>query len=186
MFVGKVICDHCNRPNMASAMECEHCGKALHETVTVSDSFREELRLRVAEIQAKNPATIKLTIVDDEPENPVSLASTMRRDVLLVEQESGKHYHISHDCAGMIDVGRFPDSESDLQINLSQISGRSGGVSRFHASFQWHNNSLYVIDHNSKNGTYVNNHRLEPEQFTELADHDIVSFGYVSCVVYFQ
>ena len=186
MFIGKVICNHCNLPNSANAIECEHCGKALHETVTVSASFREELRQRIARIQAKNPATIKLTIVEDDTKNPVSTVPSMRRDVLLVEQESGKQYHISHDCAGMIEVGRFPETESNTQINLSQISGRSGGVSRFHASFQWHNNSLYVIDHNSKNGTYLNDHRLEPEHLTELTDRDIVSFGYVSCVVYFQ
>ena len=101
MFVGKIICDHCNQPNMAKAIECIHCGKALHETVAVSDSFREELRQRIAKIQAKNPAAIRLSIVEDHSRSlkisPQMSVSSICHDVLLIEEESGKQYQISRD-----------------------------------------------------------------------------------------
>lgn len=38
----------------------------------------------------------------------------------------------------------------------------------------------YIIDLESANGTYVNNHRIEARSYVELLEKDVVKFGYSS------
>ena len=51
------------------------------------------------------------------------------------------------------------------------------GVSRRHATISYRDNWLILIDHNSTNGTFLNGHRLVPEQPRVIRDKDTIRVG---------
>jgi len=59
-------------------------------------------------------------------------------------------------------------------------------LSRRHASFRQTTSGWIVADHGSKNGTFVNWIRLEPEESVPLQEGDVVAFGTAEFVVHLE
>ena len=53
----------------------------------------------------------------------------------------------------------------------------NNAVSRIHADIITKNNSFFVKDENSTNGTYVNGNRLSPNEEVQVFDGDIITFA---------
>ena len=181
MFLGKQICDNCSESNPAKAMHCDNCGAILNKTISVGESFRDELQQRVAELQEKN----RVQYSDDRDNNRQSmLFLPITEKIMLTEQVTGMEFLIENDVADDILIGRG-DSEVDDEIflDLTKVAGWNGGVSRQHASLTYVDDNWYLTDHRSKNGTYLNGKRIRPEQARILHDKDFISFGYVNFLV---
>ncbi len=78
------------------------------------------------------------------------------------------------------------DSTKTIELKSGDIIGRSEGnhqfplstkMSRSHCQFILEGNIAYILDLNSRNGTYVNSVRIEPNKKTILGDGHILNFG---------
>jgi len=71
--------------------------------------------------------------------------------------------------------------ETEIGREVGPLAHRLAGhltVSRRHASLRiTRSGRLFVIDHNSSNGTFRNEHRIDPSVLVELRDGDTVSFS---------
>lgn len=75
------------------------------------------------------------------------------------------------------DVGRNP--ACDIHIDDKNIS-------RIHASFYYENTSWFIMDKDSKNGTYLNGKKLEHNTKYELYPDDSITFAQSSTYVFFK
>lgn len=71
-------------------------------------------------------------------------------------------------------IGKMPDSTNFI-INNSLIS-------RIHARFYFKENTYYIEDMNSSNGTYINDVSISPYTMTEINNSDIITFANVSFI----
>lgn len=178
MFLGKQICNKCEQPNPAKTTHCMRCGAILDETIAVGTSFRDELQQQLAQLQEARRLQ-EFRAIETNP-----LTSPIPPNITLTEQITGVEFLIAHDGADNILIGRMGSEKNNTtSIDLSKLAGWNGGVSRQHASlirldYNWH-----VIDHHSKNGTYLNGKRIQPEKAHRLHDKDFISFGYVNFLV---
>ncbi|MBX3081362.1 MAG: FHA domain-containing protein, partial [Anaerolineae bacterium] len=63
------------------------------------------------------------------------------------------------------------------ELDLSPYGGIQAGVSRRHARLFVHDRGLYIQDLGSTNGTFINEHQLQPESPYRLHDGDVIDFG---------
>lgn len=75
------------------------------------------------------------------------------------------------DADGRISVGR----SRDVDICIGDAS-----VSHVHAHFEREGEATFIIDDGSRNGTFVNLARLEPQRRCPVDDEDVITFGRVS------
>lgn len=74
-------------------------------------------------------------------------------------------------------VGRFEMSMNTPPLDLTKYNAIQKGVSRRHALFRPTPNSLFLLDQESLNGTFVNGVRLKASEAHELNDKDVISFA---------
>ena len=70
-----------------------------------------------------------------------------------------------------------PMSAFRPDLDYSRFGAMRYGVSRRHALVRPNGDSLYIVDQNSTNGTWVNGQRLTPGQSFPLADGDVIELG---------
>lgn len=75
-------------------------------------------------------------------------------------------------CVGETWIGR----SNDCGLIADRIDPYDN-VSRRHAVVSWDGADLYVRDHESLNGTFVNDRGLPPRERRQLHDGDVVRFG---------
>jgi pSer/pThr/pTyr-binding forkhead associated (FHA) protein len=86
-----------------------------------------------------------------------------------------------------ITIGRDRESNPHLSlvdIDLEPYNAAEEGVSRVHAYIQYGLKGIQIIDLNSRNGTFINGHRLDPFIPAALQDHDRLQFGQFQVTVY--
>ncbi len=71
-------------------------------------------------------------------------------------------------------IGKLSDSANYIMDNAL--------ISRLHARFYFKEESYYVEDLNSSNGTYVNNNPLSPHTMTEIYDGDYITFSHLTYI----
>lgn len=59
-------------------------------------------------------------------------------------------------------LGRFEETSSPQTIDLTQYWGVESGVSRVHCHVTLEDDTLYISDLDSKNGTFISGERLTP------------------------
>lgn len=67
-------------------------------------------------------------------------------------------------------LGRMEDPDSNIQIKSSRVSKHHGFLKKKYGKF-------YIVDNNSKNGIYVNGHKIESSLEFLLDDQDEISLG---------
>ena len=98
--------------------------------------------------------------------------------LILTERETGKKFVIGHDDLREAVIGRTNQQTGySPTIDLSPLEAHKYGVSRRHATISYRDNWLILIDHNSTNGTFLNGHRLVPEQPRVIRDKDTIRIG---------
>jgi hypothetical protein len=84
-------------------------------------------------------------------------------------------------------IGRTdPTADERPQLDLTPYSGYQMGISRRHALFRLEQRRLELIDLGSRNGTFLNGSRLQPEQPVPLHDGDEVRLGKIVMRLYVQ
>lgn len=105
---------------------------------------------------------------------------TVRPNSTLVvrEQRSGKVFRFPVKDIDEIAIGRRSTSTHHLlQIDLSDLIEPEDGISRRHASLIKQNNLLFIVDRDSRNGTFLNGQKLIPEQLRIVRDSDMIRVG---------
>jgi pSer/pThr/pTyr-binding forkhead associated (FHA) protein len=83
-------------------------------------------------------------------------------------------------------VGRADaDGQVQPELDLNPYDGLRNGVSRKHASIVYEDETLYIEDLNSTNGTRINGYQLTPGKLYRLRDGDELEFGRVRVVIRF-
>lgn len=81
---------------------------------------------------------------------------------------------LHEDAGGLVDVGR----ETTRTLHISDVR-----VSRHHASVRRMDGAVQVMDHGSRNGTFVNGNRLVPGVWSAVAEDATLRFGRSLCLV---
>ena len=71
-------------------------------------------------------------------------------------------------------------------VDLAVLEGHNQGVSRRHATLIRKNDWLMIIDHSSKNGTFLNGQPLIPEQPRIIRDGDTIRIGLITLQISYQ
>lgn len=132
-------------------------------------------------------ATAKMPQLDDE-DGLLHIGSVrFRGNLLLTEKDTGTVHRIENEQLDEALIGRL-DMKTGFrpQIDFTNVDGRELGVSRRHATINQRGDLIFVTDHNSLNGTYLNGQRLVPEQARVMRDSDTLRIGHVTLIVSFE
>ena len=78
-------------------------------------------------------------------------------------------------------IGRYDVSSGFvLGVDLAPYDAQKLGVSRQHAKIVYEDSFFYIQDLRSKNGTWLNYVKLEPQRLAVLSIGDIIQLGYFS------
>ncbi|HET9919403.1 MAG TPA: FHA domain-containing protein [Ktedonobacteraceae bacterium] len=110
---------------------------------------------------------LKVTAANAAVENK---APTARGHLVVIGGSNMFQPGTNFDLEPETTIGRGP-------INTIQIPEES--VSGVHTQLRYHNGIWYVLDANSRNGTFVNNQRLEPGKPLVVRPGDVVQVGFV-------
>ncbi len=143
---------------------CEHCDKP---TGTLP-------KLRVLQASEAN--------ADTQPTTAVHTNS-----VLIFDIDSQARSLVTFPLASRVVVGRADeDHPTHVDIDLSPYEAWKQGVSRRHACFLWHEQTLLLTDLGSTNGTYLNLARLRPDFQYVVEYGDEVRFAHLAVRVYYH
>ncbi|MEL6407704.1 MAG: FHA domain-containing protein [Chloroflexota bacterium] len=140
----------------------------------------EITQLGSAEQEAYSTESIVEGVEDDD--NPhVNIGSVRLREQLVVtEQKTGTRFTFPSDDITEIVIGRRSTTvRAVLQIDLGDIIEPTDGISRKHASIVRQDGLLFIVDRDSRNGTYLNGQKLVPEQLRIVRDSDMIRLGRV-------
>jgi pSer/pThr/pTyr-binding forkhead associated (FHA) protein len=83
-------------------------------------------------------------------------------------------------------IGREdPTIDFKPQLDLAPFNGQEAGVSRQHAMILEDGDKLILKDNQSRNGTILNDNKLDPASTPALHDGDVVQFGKLCMTIYF-
>jgi hypothetical protein len=108
------------------------------------------------------------------------------RRLELIIQGLKQHYTIaSHEIQDII-IGR-QDKRTNFcpYIDLTELDVQNLGVSRRHATINNQRGLLFITDHHSPNGTYVNGQRIVSEEPHVLTNGDTLHIGRVCVQIHF-
>lgn len=118
--------------------------------------------------------TRHVAIADEESEPKWGTAHFgSRTELILIARDNGQQFVFDASTIDELVIGRFdPDTNTSPPVDLEAAGGMDRGVSRRHASIIRQEGLLYVSDHGSHNGTYLNGQRLVAKQPRILRDGD--------------
>lgn len=88
-------------------------------------------------------------------------------------------------AGSVIILGRQEGNDRKVDFDLSELYGPDSGISRTHAILQIANNSVYIRDFDSTNGTFLNGSELYAMRDYPLNDGDELKLGRVKMRVIF-
>ena len=165
-----VICLACGQENDAIAQVCENCGEwlpdAQNQTLLSTKAVRlraelKEILAEVKEIPELKPAEIALHIIDFGDFIELNLS----RPVLL----------------GRGDKVRLSTTQF---IDLSNYNAYGLGLSRDHAEIHYEEETYYLADLGSSNGTSVNGHPISSNEPCRLEHGDKIFLGKLGIIFY--
>lgn len=121
------------------------------------------------------PTPAVVTVVTDDPATTV-LDEGSEGTTILGEQINGGR------LTRMSTNEQIPISRSEMTLGRERKSvdyclDGNGNIGRVHARIVVRDGSVYIVDNNSTNGTYVNNTKLRSGQEQVLHDNDIVKLA---------
>ena len=121
---------------------------------------------------------------DDRPVPPADQVAPPWRILLQIGGES--RTTIGLQVSPQMLVGRSDAGGGDVpDLDLGPLDGRRSGVSRRHALITYENETLFITDLNSTNGTRINGFQLTPGRSYRLRDGDELEFGRIRGIVRF-
>lgn len=177
-----IQCPHCLHLNSPTAVVCEACGASFDDSdddVTTTGKLPE---LEPGAIASELPLSTTTRRVDPGPEENIP-----RWGGAQINEKTQVVAHVlHHDRTVTVDVqetgtvllGRVKNVEVGIScLDLSEFEAVEAGVSRKHARFDLKDYSLYIMDLDSTNGTYLNGLRILPNQPRIVRDGDEIRLG---------
>jgi hypothetical protein len=144
------ICLYCGDEHLEGVLFCEGCGQAIHGGVVDATDDMEALE----KVSAVIPGSTErfgqdsaLAIYVQSASEAIVLQSVKKRIIF-----------------GRVDINNAQRPDLDL----TPYGALKKGVSRLHAAIGWSEDVLVLTDLGSANGTYLNNHRLGPNEAVVL------------------
>lgn len=178
------IDDKLNETSIVLPPEDELDVKATSEVKIDGDDAEKEI---IIEVEDETLATAKVSQLDDE-DGLLHIGSVrFRGNLLLTEKKTNKVHRIKNEDLDEALIGRLNlKTGFRPQIDFTNVDGKELGVSRRHATINQRGDLIFVTDHNSLNGTYLNGQRLVPEQARVMRDSDTLRIGHVTLIVSFE
>ena len=145
-----IICPNCGFNNLEGLLFCEDCGQNLSDAVS---------------------ATLPTKQVQNDPLGAIEKgtwgSANFGNDSNVVLHVRDSAEPLTLVPASSISLGRY-DSSSDTQpdIDFTPYGALDKGVSRHHASIEFTEDTLTLMDNGSSNGTFLNGQRLVPRSAT--------------------
>jgi hypothetical protein len=139
------------------------------------DAIMDELNQARQTIDGQRYVGTRLVTIAEEDSEPKwgTAHFGSRTELILIARDNGQQFVFDANTIDDLVIGRFdPDTNTSPPVDLEAAKGMDLGVSRRHASIIQQEGLLYVIDHGSHNGTYLNGQRLVPRQPRILRDGD--------------
>lgn len=175
-----IHCPHCGKTIKSIGSFCSYCGSPLDEDITggkhtTIDELREfdNDKSKIKENDTSLIFDSDAEYVYLPPGRTVPLDG-FSNTIKLFDTNSNKSIEIQK---AKFDVGRNPKCEISIDDN---------NISRIHASFYYEKSSWFIMDKDSKNGTYLNGKKLEHNTKYELYPDDSIKFAQSSTYVFFK
>jgi predicted DNA-binding protein len=189
----------CGKTIPANSQKCPKCG--VDPDLTLEDA--KDMRKRLNELlqpRARNQDTSvlkdpieKLLETQDIEANVDKLREIKSGELqfdgrlILTDEATGIQFVVPSDQLQEAIIGRGTDATGfKPTIDLSSVNGQMQGVSRRHATIQLRADVLIIIDHSSKNGTFVNEIRVAPGRARIIRNGDIIRIGNINLKVHFE
>jgi pSer/pThr/pTyr-binding forkhead associated (FHA) protein len=162
-------CPECGTDFLRGALYCEACGAAVHPAAKVHQARQPG--------KETGPATRRAT-VDHSPSIPTpETVEQMPSGLQVTIPGSDKTLTLR---GAVIRVGRAdPDDNYVPELDLSSHDGLELGVSRRHATIQWAEGVFFLVDQNSRNGTWLESERLVAGYAYRIPPQATVRFGHL-------
>ena len=110
-----------------------------------------------------------------------------RGNLILTDKDTRTVYRIENKDLDEAVIGRLNMKTGFRpQVDFTGADGKERGVSRRHATINQRGDLIFVTDHNSMNGTFLNGQRLVPEQARVMRDSDTLRIGHITLIVAFE
>lgn len=116
-------------------------------------------------------------LVDDEDEATSLLIDDEPTSLLSEGPQITYPYLIRKNSFDRMDINKPVFRIGKERSYVDYFVANNNAVSRIHADIITKNNSFFVKDENSTNGTYVNGNRLSPNEEVQVFDGDIITFA---------
>lgn len=116
-------------------------------------------------------------LVDDEDEATSLLIDDEPTSLLSEGPQITYPYLIRKNSFDRMDINKPVFRIGKERSYVDYFVADNNAVSRIHADIITKNNSFFVKDENSTNGTYVNGNRLSPKEEVQVFDGDIITFA---------
>jgi hypothetical protein len=165
-----VFCSICKNKNESGALICKYCGAPLE---TNPAEYRTTRQVDEEEGLA---SVLGEEYVKSLPPPPQGMALYVFGNAMPISVRSDEEFVIGRSVAG---------SPGPL-VDLAEFDGFALGVSRQHVMIRPARNGYEVIDLNSRNGTWLNEHRLAPDRPYPLNNRAQLRLGKMRLIVVFQ
>lgn len=158
-----VACLECGKANEPIAQACKYCGAWLGdaENQTLLSTMDVQLRTELEEFLAKENDALSLG------ENEIALKIIETDDILRLSIEQPL----------LLGRGDKVRKETRHFIDLGDYGAYRFGLSRDHAEIRYENNTYYLFDLGSSNGTSLNEQEITAKQNYELKNGDQIFLG---------
>ena len=85
------------------------------------------------------------------------------------------------DFTSEIEISCFPFLIGKMEENVNMVIDNPM-ISRIHAKIYFKENTYYIEDMNSSNGTYINNNLIQPHTLTEITAGDYITFSHLTYI----
>jgi hypothetical protein len=164
------ICPACSHKNRSGMLFCQDCGQPL--TASSDETAKE------SDLEQATDAFRRAAHSTDRFERASTLLLHIRNQAEPMMVELGDE---------QLTLGRVDNAKgSTVDIDLTQYGALKTGVSRVHAVFfRSEDDTLYVADLGSANGTFLNGHQLAANEPLPVNNGDEISLGKMRMHVYF-
>lgn len=164
------FCPHCQLKNEDDAKVCIHCG------------------FKFDEIKRPSFTTINVGALTQPSAPPLNrcenyLPQLSKQDLALFVMDEEEPIHL-HEVDSIV-LGRETSGLQGASLKLDEYGPLELGISRRHAQIRWENNSFWLEDLHSTNGTWLNQERIAAGQPYKLEPSDKIWIGPLKLMVCF-
>lgn|ERR1700690_2740034 len=166
------FCPSCERENRVEEIVCEHCGKPFE---SASENYSKTIDVDQ-----------ETQFLSSDLEEQIQKANTEAPSEGIAIYVLGPLRPIEIRLENIFVIGRLVDAKQEKVVDLTPYHAFILGVSRRHLMVQRSGNGCEVMDLDSRNGTWVNGQRLEPEIPFAVKSGTQIRLGNMHIFIFFR